>query len=176
MITDPAELTGMVDLRTGKLEPGVHRVSLVALEAYAVRTPERERLWAAFQMWHERVLKLYQPERFWFGGSFITATEPPSDIDVVVWLPAGRFKELRSARRREVFELMTLQNIAIRDKLGNDQQRLSRVQSFGGMIDSHPKDWTMMNQTLWKRQWGNDWSEQGEVLPDTEKGILEVIA
>ncbi|UQN30696.1 DUF6932 family protein [Brachybacterium kimchii] len=175
MSVDADGLRALQDPGTGKLTPGVHQTSFGALQDYAVTTPHRARIWHAFEIWRELAIERYEPVRFWFGGSFITDRQPPGDLDVLAWTPVGRIENLRADGHRSTFELQTLQHIDFKAVGDERLTQLDRLQPMGGLVDGFAVSETLMYEKQWQRGWGNDWEDTGELIPGTEKGIVEVI-
>lgn len=172
MIVHAGGLQALQNPDTGKLAPGVHRATLSALHDYTAINSHRAALWTAFEVWRGQAARRLEPARLWIGGSFVTSKPDPSDVDVLAWIPTSA-----PSRGAGIADLMTILSAGRLDENGNVERKLGRLQPIGGQVDGFQDRFTPARNAFWRMQWCYDWDEEtGEIIPGTEKGIVEVTA
>jgi len=88
----PAEKRNEATGRVEAIGPAV--ISLEKFKKVFVFNERRNRLFQKFTDWYRTLNPAHiQPMMIWFGGSFVEATEAPSDIDLLLFFKSGTHAE-----------------------------------------------------------------------------------
>jgi hypothetical protein len=149
-----------------------YRVSLDDIEERYITTPHREHVWEAFGRWLTALNTIGVPGVLRFGGSLLTDKEQPSDVDVLVAIPA----ESQASARRLIVEhphLWTWQNFGTQDPAGQWKRVADKVQPALGLVDAYMCLVGAPPEANFARDWTSEHDDEG--LPTgVRMGWLEV--
>lgn len=115
----------------------------------------RQRIWAAFELWHSLASDVFPNARLWISGSFLTDVDRPSDLDVVLVLEPEHGYRL-SPLDPKARVLLTHQELRARHPPGT----APRLQAMGGLIDGHVcPGWVPDQVAHWQEQWSTEFDE-----------------
>jgi len=96
------------ELEAALLPPGMQQLTLHELRDLAVAafpaSRRGARLWGAFDRFFAALSRANVAREIWVGGSFLTRTADPKDVDLVAVLVPERMEALGSERASELYE------------------------------------------------------------------------
>jgi hypothetical protein len=121
----------------GRLPPGRHVATLDEVRDVFVRAAPnvhiRESIYGALRLHLNRLVEIGGPAKVWINGGFVThKAEASADVDLV-YLCADDDHMLRMLNADGVFELLTLQGVAIHKPIATG---IRRLQPVGGLVDA----------------------------------------
>lgn len=157
----------------GRLPDGRHSCSLEELRArFVEQAPkgiaQRQRIWRAFEVYVDLVRRRIPGARLWVNGGFVThKADPPSDIDVVIIVPAA-WSPKSTQEQQDVKTLLTLQGADLGSALSAAGARL---RPMGGLVDgflARDDDFPQLDY------WDHQWSSVNGAATTARKGYVEV--
>jgi hypothetical protein len=155
----------------GRLPVGRHVATLDEVrDVFVSAAPNahiRESIYGAMRLHLNRLVEIGGPAKVWINGGFVThKAEAPADVDLV-YLCADDEHLLRMLNADGVFELLTLQGVAIHKPIATG---IRRLQPVGGLVDAflaRPSSYSY---------WDGLWSlvRTTESVPRELKGYVEV--
>lgn len=175
---------------TGVLPPGRYRCSLAEFEATYVTADHlsgsntRKEIFGHFLEIHKNLSELVTVEAVWIGGSFVTSTADPDDIDCLFHVDAASFEALPSNGARN--------RVRVLNKKGKLKKAGFRVEPFVLIREVFANPWSgggvseAATPTFALRGAWDDWWQRARTNPDKNalptltdavpvKGYLEVI-
>jgi len=131
---------------------------------------QRSRIWSAFLAWLERADESRIRGRLLISGSFLSAKERPSDLDVLVVFPAHDL-DTTVDRIQATPYLWTWQNVHVH-RPDRVQFVSDRVQPALGHVDAHFTLECPEQLTLWKTWWTSEYVDRKPT--GVRKGWVEV--
>lgn len=148
------------------LPEGVHVASLPEIQQRLVSgapfETERQRIFAALELWTDLVRAMLPDARFWVDGGFVTRKPwaAPSDVDVTVLVTPAALNALSLAEQNQMSQLLTKRGVG---------------KAMGGLVDAYLIVRGDVSQTVyWRDLWSTALDEDRRPLPGVKKGYLEV--
>jgi uncharacterized protein DUF6932 len=157
----------------GRLPVGRHAASLDDVRDLFVtatpNVPARERIFRALDLHLERLVEIGGHATVWINGGFVThKPDVPADVDLV-YLCSDDDHMSRMLNAEGVFQLLTLQGVAVHKPIATGIRRLQPVTGLVDAFLARPSSYS-----YWDGLWSVANANTGTTARFTTKGYLEV--